>query len=77
MEPFPMGAKLQQINHPFWSGNEIKNDLRNALVNATELNKKYLVDKGNRKFHHLHIASKTIMNNDGSDKQILLMIKEV
>ncbi len=76
-EPFPKGAKLQQMNHPFWSGEEIKYDLRNVLVNAGELNKKYLVDRGNKQFHHLHIASKTIMNNDGTDKQILLMIKEV
>jgi PAS domain S-box-containing protein len=77
MEPFPKGAKLQQINHPFWSGDEIRNDLRNVLVNAGELNKEYLVDKGNKQFHHLHLASKTLMNNDGTDKQILLMIKEV
>ena len=76
-EPFPKGAKLQQMNHPFWSKDEIRNDLRDVLVNARELNKEYLVDKGNREFHHLHINSKTIMNNDGTDKQILLMIKEV
>jgi PAS domain S-box-containing protein len=76
-EPCTKGARLQQINHPFWSGDEIKNDLRNVLVNARELNKEYLVDKANREFHHLHIKSKIIMNNEGTDKQILLMIKEV
>jgi PAS domain S-box-containing protein len=77
LERFPKGAKLHQLNHPFWSGDEIKNDLRNVLVNARELNKEYLVDKANREFHHLHIKSKIIMNNEGTDKQILLMIKEV
>jgi len=76
-EPFPKGAKLQQMNHPFWSKDEIRNDLRDVLVNARELNKEYLVDKGNKQFHHLHIASKTLQNNDGTDKQILLMIREV
>jgi PAS domain S-box-containing protein len=76
-EPFPQGAKLQQINHPFWSSDEIRNDLRNVLVSATALNREYLVDKGNSEFHRLHINSKTIMNDDGTDKQILLMIREV
>jgi hypothetical protein len=56
---------------------EIRNDLRNVLVNAKELNKEYLVNKGNKQFHHLHIDSKIIMNNDGIDKQILLMSREV
>jgi hypothetical protein len=76
-EPCTIGARFQQINHPFWSGDEIKNDLRNVLVNATALNKEYVVDKGNREFNRLHIASKTLMNDDGTDKQILLMIKKV
>jgi PAS domain S-box-containing protein len=76
-EPFPRGAKLQQLNHPFWSGDEIRNDLRNVLVSAKALNREYLVDKGNREFNRLHINSKTIMNDDGTDRQILLMIREV
>jgi PAS domain S-box-containing protein len=77
IEPFPQGVKLQQMNHPFWSGDEIRNDLRNVLVSARVLNREYLVDKGNREFARLHIHSKTIMNDDGTDKQILLMIREV
>jgi PAS domain S-box-containing protein len=76
-EPCTKGARLQQINHPFWSGDEIKNDLRSVLVNARVLNKEYLVDKENRQFHRLHITSKTIVSDDGTDKQILLMIKEI
>jgi len=77
VEPFPKGAKLQQMNHPFWSGDEIRNDLRNVLVSAMILNREYLVDKGNREFTRLHINSKMIINDDGTDKQILLMVREV
>jgi|GEM_PF-791924 len=76
-EPFPKGSKLQQLDHPFWSSDEIKNDLRNVLVNSKVLNREYLIDKGNREFNRLHINSKTIINDDGTDKQILLMIREV
>jgi hypothetical protein len=65
------------MNHPFWSGDEIRNDLRNVLVSAKVLDREYLVDKGNREFARMHIHSKTIINGDGTDKQILLMIREV
>lgn len=72
-EPFPEGAKLQQLNHPFWSGDEI----RNVLVSAKVINKEYLADKSNREFCRLQINSKTIMNNDATDKQILVMVREI
>lgn len=75
-EPIAEGAKLQQIPHSFWSSEEIKNDLRNAIVSGTALHKDYNVDSGNGAFHRLHITSKTIMGEDGAEKQLLLMIKE-
>jgi PAS domain S-box-containing protein len=76
-EPVAEGSKLQQINHPFWSSDEIKNDLRHAIVHATAIKKDYIVDKGNREFLRLHISSKTIVSDADLERRILLMIKEV
>jgi PAS domain S-box-containing protein len=75
-EPVTEGAKLQQIPHPFWSGEELRNDLRSAVVSGAALHKEYITDKGDRVFHRLHISSKVIIGDDGTTKQILLMIKE-
>lgn len=75
-EPIIEGTKLQQIPHSFWSSEELKNDLRNAIVSGTALHKDYIVDGGNSAFHRLHITSKTIIGEDGAEKRLLLMIKE-
>jgi PAS domain S-box-containing protein len=75
-DPISEGAKLQQIPHPFWNSEELKNDLRNALVTGSSLKKDYVTDVGNQVFDRLHITSKTIIGEDGSDKRLLLMIKE-
>ena len=76
-EPIIEGSKLQQIPHTFWSGEEIKNDLRNLIVSGKGIHKEYLMDKGNREFQRLHITSKTLMGDDTTEQRILLMIKEV
>ncbi|GAA4741852.1 PAS domain-containing protein [Flavisolibacter ginsenosidimutans] len=75
-EPVAAGTKLRQVSHPFWNEKEIHDDLRNAIVNSTPIQKVYVVDNGNQTFRRLHIASKAIVGDDGSDKQILLMVKE-
>jgi PAS domain S-box-containing protein len=74
-EPVTEGTRLQQI-HPFWSNEEIKKDLRNVLISSISINKEYVADIGKKEFRRLHITSKTIMNDDGSNKQLLLMVKE-
>jgi PAS domain S-box-containing protein len=75
-EPITEGAKLQQIPHPFWNSDEIKNDLRNAIVTNSPLKKNYAIDTGNHEFNQLHITSKTIIGEDGADKRLLLVVKE-
>ena len=70
------GSKLQQIPHAFWKSEELKNDLRNALVTGTSLKKDYVINAGDQSFHRMHVASKTIIGEEGSDKRLLLMIKE-
>ena len=75
-EPITEGAKLQQINHPFWSSEEIRNDIRSALVSGTALHKNYVIDNENHELHRLHIASKIIVGDDGAERRILLVVKE-
>ena len=70
------GSKLQQIPHPFWSTDEIKNDLRSVIINTTPLNKDYILEGGHPGFQRLHITSKTLVGDDGGDKRVLLVIKE-
>jgi PAS domain S-box-containing protein len=74
-ETITEGAKLQQIPHPFWSSEEIKTDLRTAMVTGTPVNKEYIIENGDREFRHVQVNSKTIIGDDGSEKRILLMIK--
>ena len=76
-EPVASGTRLRQVPHPFWNEKELHDDLRNAIVNGTPIQKDYVVNDGDQSFRRVQIASKAIVGDDGSDKQILLMIKEV
>jgi PAS domain S-box-containing protein len=75
-EPLHEGAKLQQIPNQFWSTEDIKNDLRNALVSSTALQKEYVMGQGDQAFQRLHITAKIITSDDGAEKRLLLMVKE-
>ena len=75
-EPLHEGTRLQQIPNQFWSTEDIKNDLRNAVVSGTALQKEYVMDKGDHAFQRLHITAKIITSDDGSEKRLLLMVKE-
>ena len=75
-EPITEGARLQQIPHPFWSTDEIKNDLRSVIVHEIVLNKEYIIEKGEEVFQRLHIASKIIVGEGEAEKRVLLMVKE-
>lgn len=75
-ESVPEGAKLQQIPHSFWQGEEIKNDLRQVLVGGAALNKDYVVRTDDERASQVRIESKTIVEDGGQDKQVLLVIKE-
>jgi PAS domain S-box-containing protein len=70
------GSKLNQVEHVFWTGEEIKNDIRNAIVNNTAINKEFTMDDG-KKACRLHIASKLIVSEESMEKKLLLIIKEI
>jgi PAS domain S-box-containing protein len=76
-EPIIKEGRLQQINHPFWSSEEIRNDVRNALVQGTVIQKEYIIDHGNHQFVRLHVTSKLVLSEATMDKKLLLIINEV
>jgi PAS domain S-box-containing protein len=75
-EPIKEGTRLQELTHPFWSGEEIKNDIRNAIVNATSVNKEYIIDDGDNKFRRIQVTSKLIISEELGDKKLLLVMKD-
>jgi PAS domain S-box-containing protein len=73
----PEGSRLNQLNHFFWTGDEIKNDIRNAIVNNTATNKEFAIEEGPDKTHCIHIASKLIVSEESMEKKLLLIIKKI
>jgi PAS domain S-box-containing protein len=71
--PVTEGGRLQQMGD-FWSGDEIRNDIRNAIVTNTAINKEYILNEAPPR--RLHISSKLIVSEASMEKKLLLMIKE-
>lgn len=71
------GNKLQQIDNSFWSNEEIRNDIRNAIVNNTAINKEYVMEDGGKNSRRLHIASKLIISEEIGEKRLLLITREM
>jgi PAS domain S-box-containing protein len=74
---FAEGEKIGTIPHPFWSDQEIKNDVRRTITNSVRLDKEYIMQKNNGTFRKLHIVSKTLISGENAEKKLLLVIKEM
>jgi PAS domain S-box-containing protein len=71
------GSRVQEIPHAFWQGEEIKTDLRNALVNNAAIKKTYITEADEvEEFERLTIISKLIHNEETTERQLLLVIKK-
>ena len=70
------GLKVQEIGHPLWQQEEIKAEVRNALVNGVKVNKEFIADNGGGNFGRYHITSKLMVSDDMTDKNLLLIIKQ-
>jgi hypothetical protein len=70
------GSRLQQLEHPFWKEEEIKNDIRNVIVNNETLKKEFSV-QDNRGVRKLEVIFKLILSEKSMEKNLLLIIKEV
>jgi PAS domain S-box-containing protein len=68
------GSRLQQLEHPFWNEEEIKNDIRNVIVNNETLKKEFSVD--NSGIQKLEVIFKLILSEKSMEKNLLLIIKE-
>jgi PAS domain S-box-containing protein len=68
------GARLQDIKHPLWQQDEVKAEVRNALVNGVKINKTF--SAGGETSSRYHITSKLMISDDMTDKTLLLNIKE-
>lgn len=75
--PIIQDGKLQDIAHPFWSENEIKNDVRNIITKNETLKKEYILSNEEGKFSKIEIVSKILSDGVDPEKRILLMIKSV
>src|SRR5215204_4963944 len=76
-QPILQGSRLQQIGHSFWSNDEIKNEIRNAIVNGSAINKEYTLSDSESQSRRLHVASKLIVTEDIGEKKLLLITKEI
>jgi hypothetical protein len=70
-------SKIQDIPHFFWREEELKNDLRNAIVHNDRISKEYIIGDNKSNFHKVHIRSKFILGEDTPGKRLLLVVKEV
>lgn len=70
------GGRLQDIPHPLWQKAEVKEEVRNALVNGARIDKEFIADSGHKDFHRYHITSKLMLSEDMAEKTLLLMINE-
>ena len=75
--PIKEGSKINDISHPFWHDDEVKNDIRLALVNNERLNKEYISGNDKSNFRRVHISSKSMVGEDVPEKRLLLVVKEV
>ena len=72
------GSRLSDLNHPFWSNEEIKNEIRNIIINNQPLrHREFLLEtrrgiKKKVKFDSQIIESKTDMG-----RKIFIMIEDV
>jgi PAS domain-containing protein len=73
----PEGSKIQDIPHSFWKDDEIRNDVRNALVNGKRINKEYLSGHEPNNFPEVTITSRFILGEDAWDRSLLLVVKFV
>ena len=75
--PIKEGSRLQQLGNTFWSTDEVRNDIRNAIVNNTPINKECVLEDVDQNPQRIHLASKLIMSEDIGEKRLLLIVKSI
>lgn len=75
--PIKQGSKIQDIPHPLWHEDEVKNDIRNAVVSNRRINKEYIYGNDKSDFQKIYITSKFILREETPEKRLLLVVKNV
>jgi PAS domain S-box-containing protein len=74
--PLLEGSKVQEIANPFWHDDELRKDIRNAVVNGERINKEYITGNEKSNFRRFHIDSKLMVAENTMEKRLLLLVKE-
>lgn len=75
--PTTEGSRIQEIPHSFWGDDEVRNDIRKAMVHGENINKEYISGNDKSNFCRFHIISKSILGEDIPGKRLLLVVKNV
>jgi PAS domain S-box-containing protein len=74
--PIPEGSKIQEIAHPFWADEELKNDIRNALIKGERINKEYIFGNSPQEFRRIHVSSKVLAGEEHTERKVLLVVHD-
>lgn len=72
------GSRLSDLNHPFWSNEEIKNEIRNIIINNQPLrHREFLLETRRGIKKKVKFDSQIIESKTGMGRKIFIMIEDV
>ena len=72
------GSRLSDLNHPFWSNEEIKNEIRNIIINNQPLrHREFLLETKRGIKKKVKFDSQIIESKTGMGRKIFIMIEDV
>lgn len=75
--PLP-GSRLSDLQHPFWSSESIKNEVRNILVNNEHLkHKEFSIDTKSGHQKKIRLDSRIIDKQPGKGREIFLIMEDL
>lgn len=79
MEESPFaGCSLSDIDHLFWSRDDVRKEIRNSIVtNQSIKQKEFIVETKSGEKKTIRLDSKIIDKEQGKDKRILLIIEDI
>ena len=72
------GSRLSDLNHPFWRNDEIKNEIRNIIINNQPLrHREFLLETRRGIKKKVKLDSQIIESKTGMGRKIFIMIEDV
>ena len=73
-----VGSRLSYLNHPFWSNEEIKNEIRNIIINNQPLrHREFFLETRRGIKKKVKFDSQIIESKTGMGRKIFIMIEDV